>query len=456
MAEGKKLIKKIWAFGVSLYFLLIISILNFKTPLIGEDFALSIPYATYDIPVIQKIPLIFAKIHYQSTVWNARLGEQLAIVFLGFNKVIFNIVNILVTIGFIYLILVYAEGKILKVNLKVIYLMAVCASLLLIIPIAGDIFLWISTATNYLWGVSLLVLFFLPYRFWYSGRDLFDNKPKILQIVFSILAFFAGMTNENTVIAVIVMILAGFLLIKIKLLPPYKYPNWYWRNLGLLSAGYCYLLFSPSTKFRNQYYIKAYGITENGISFYLNKCVKLIGYYFQNTKTLLFILGIFIVALLVIYALNHSTFKEGRKNHFPVLLFLFATSLVSVFALIFAPYFESRALFFHWFWLFVLLMYCTKEIIAHRKELFLMTLPIICFGLFQSGSIYKCTNELYFQSNIRHNYILSEVNRGSRVISVPGIKNTCPNIFSDREGWLVSFNHDEVYYDVDDIQITNP
>jgi hypothetical protein len=269
------------------------------------------------------------------------------------------------------------------------------------------------------------------------------------------LALFAGMTNENTVIAVIVMILAGFLLTRIKLLPPYKFPNWYWRNLGFLTAGYCYLLFSPSTKLRNQYYIKAYGITNEGFSFYLNKFVKLIDHYFQNTKTLIMILGIFIVVLLVIYFIDHSALKKETKTNFLILLFLFTTSFVSVIALIFAPYLEGRALFFNWFWLFVLLIYCTMEIIAHRKEFLLMTVPIICFGLFQSGSIYKCTNDLHFQSNIRHNFILDEINRGSRVISVPGIKNYCPNVFSDREGWLVSFHHDEVFYGVEDIQITN-
>ena len=116
-----------------------------------------------------------------------------------------------------------------------------------------------------------MILFFLPYRLWLSGRDIFLHKPNVYIGIFAFLAILAGMTNENTVIAIIGMIVIGYFLHRFNVVNTISPPRWFWTGLPFLLFGYSYLLLSPSTKMRRDYYLQAFGISSQGISDFIAK-----------------------------------------------------------------------------------------------------------------------------------------------------------------------------------------
>ena len=133
-------IKKIIFFLIIICIFIVIA-LNFIMPRIGEDFALSVPYSHDQVSLIEKSTEIFSKIVQHSKGWNARLGEQLAILFLSFNKTFFNILNIFITIIYCYLVLIYANGDFPKIDIKTSYIFLITFTMFFLLPKSGDIFL---------------------------------------------------------------------------------------------------------------------------------------------------------------------------------------------------------------------------------------------------------------------------------------------------------------------------
>jgi hypothetical protein len=438
------------------YILSFIIVINFKTPLIGEDFALSIPYSHKNENLYEKVSLISNKIVVQSTNWNARLGEQLAIIFLAFNKSFFRILNIIVTFIFFYLILTYAKGDFPSINPTFFFLITLQISIFLLIPKVGDILFWITVASNYLWGVSILILFLLPYRLWYSGKDMFENASIMLRFLFIPLTVLAGMTNENTVIAVILMIIAGFIFAKKGFFKTMPTPRWYWQNMAFLLVGYGYLILSPSTKRRRGYYLELFGTQNEGIIDYLSKSINVLQHYIVSSKNLIILIVIFTLLFLILTKWYGWNLSKKSKDNLVVSLILTFCSFVSVAVLIAAPYLESRSLLFNWFFLFVFFTIIIIELYSQKRILILLTIPLLIIGFAQTPIIFNCSSRLYEEAATRHNEILTQINSGSRHIKVHRFNTYCPRVFSSREGWLIETGHDEVYYGVEDIKIMSP
>lgn len=450
------MIKKISILALFLIYILLLFDLNAKMPLLGEDFALSLPYSDRVLSIFEKVPLLYNKIYFHSIGWNARLGEQLAIVFSSIDKRVFDLLNVLITFFFLYLLITYALGKFPKRNITTLLLFIVGLSILFLLPMAGDNLLWISVVTNYLWSIFLLAVFFLPYRLLFSGRDIFQNKHFLIQGLFFPVALLAGMTNENTIIAVIVIIILGYLFVKTSMIQSITIPKWYWSHFVFLCIGYGYLLLSPSTKLRREYYANAYGIQNPGISYYLKNIFQIIKNYIHASELLLILLGIIIAIYFILALWKHITIPNERRINLLINFFLFAASFVSVVALIVVPYFESRSLLFNWFCLIALMLGILIELINYKEIFLLLTVPILVLGLVKSTNLYHCIIDLSTDSYIRQNNILTQINNGSRDITITRFTDTCNNILSNRDDWLVQFSHDENYYQVDHIYIINP
>ena len=435
---------------------MIVIALNFMMPRIGEDFALSVPYSQHQASWIEKTSQIYTKIVLHSNGWNARLGEQLAILILSFNKTIFNVLNIFVTLIYCFLVLIYAKGDFPKIDFKTSYIYLVTFSIFFLIPKSGDLFLWTSVATNYLWSSFILLFFLLPYRMWLSGRDLFINKPKVIFVFFALIAIFAGMTNENTVIAVIGMIIFGYFFSKNKIKKTISHPKWYWFGLFFLIIGYSYLLLSPSTKMRRDYYLQAYGIQSQGVLDYILRVPEIINQFLVNSKNILIFLVLISLLYIVLQKKKFLELNQENKNNFFVIIYFVLLSFASVAALVFVPYFESRSLLLNWFFLLVLIGNFMFQIFPLKRTIILISLPFVIFGFINISKLCDCTFNLSQESQVRQLSIMNQIDSGSSVIFIDRYKTSCPNFFSDREDWLISFHHDEVYYGVEEIKIINP
>ena len=94
----------------------------------------------------------------------------------GLNPFVFDVLNAIVGSGFIFAFFTLVFGRIPRYK-KDIALIATMLILILITTMFGSIFLWGAGSLNYLWSISFIILFLLPYRF-YVEKDIIKKKGR--------------------------------------------------------------------------------------------------------------------------------------------------------------------------------------------------------------------------------------------------------------------------------------
>lgn len=214
---------------------LAILLLTMLTPLLADDFGYALKNSWIDI---------FKREFQQYMGWGGRsVAHILARIFLSLPKAIFNIVNSLVFVGMTLLMYFHAKGNT-KLDSPTVYLFVV-ASVFLFVPTFGQTVLWVTGSCNYLWMMTLVLLFLLPFRL-----QLEDEKAvhKFFPMGMFFLGVLAGWTNENTGGAAI---LCALLLLGIrKIIYKRKIPLW--MILGVLGSfiGFMVLVLAPGNALR--------------------------------------------------------------------------------------------------------------------------------------------------------------------------------------------------------------
>ena len=159
-----------------------------------------LPPQSDDIRVMQSVGFESAKNSYFH--WNGRIGELL-------HPYIFDIINACVGTIFILCFFVLVFGRIPR-DFKDISTIALILFVLMKCCAFGADFAFISGSLNYLWGICLIVIFLLPYRFALNNQILFSDfggfKIVIFALLFAIIGFFAGMASEQIGILTIIAI----------------------------------------------------------------------------------------------------------------------------------------------------------------------------------------------------------------------------------------------------------
>lgn len=116
-------------------------------------------------------------------------------------------------------------------------------------PAFGQSFLWLVGSANYLYGIGLILIYLIPFRFFSRRRGVRDKKTHLHIVLYIFYVFFmlifgfiAGATNENTSIALIAMVLTFMGYYKmhgIRVMP--------WMVSGLIGniTGCLFMLLSP-------------------------------------------------------------------------------------------------------------------------------------------------------------------------------------------------------------------
>ena len=317
-------VSKTVSISLLIIFACLILIINLKTPLIGEDFVLALPYEYQNAPASIKLPLLFNKIILQAQNWSARVGEQLAIIFASYDKVIFNILNTALFFVFCYFILIYAKGEFPPFSQASTFFLLVLAAniIIIIIPTLGEIFFWLDGSSNYLWSLMILLLYLLPFRMLFAGRDIFDKKP-LLVVAFYFLAILTGFTNENTVPAILVInFLQLIMLIKNKGIT-IRLPKWQWVGTILCGVSFAIFVFLPSTRHRQEYYNSVYGVSNPDITYYWQRAkFILIDYGRAAYILLLFVLGVSVLYIVFGSIRKWKITGDNQKNIKTILMML--------------------------------------------------------------------------------------------------------------------------------------
>ncbi len=268
---------------------------------------------------------------------NGRISTLgLAQILLMLNQTVIDIVLSLFFVALGVLIAFHIEGDI--KNISWIKLFYIYFLLLVVTPAFGQSYLWTNSASIYLAGVVMILIYCVPYR-----KVLYDHmnggvteKP-LAQNIFLFLwmllmGFLAGNSNENMSVGLITIVIAYltiFLIFKVKL------HAWMYGigNIG----GFLALILSPG----NQRRLDSAG----GINFLAipKRFILVAALFFDN-------MGYFVIALVVIIAVIYLYFRKPResilaffKSLSPLGFVYFFGMLGSVFSMIVLPFFPSKA-----------------------------------------------------------------------------------------------------------------
>lgn len=218
-----------------------ISYLNYLTPLFADDFSYSVSFATKE-PLSSVSDLYQSQyLHYFTT--NGRtVIHTLAQVLLRVGKPVLNAVNGVAFAAFCLLICYHGLGSLEKIRAR--HIIAVCAALWFLTPHFGGSYLWVMGAANYLYSPLLILAFLIPYRRALRVRDSGTGRHAVLLSVCSALSgICAGWTNENTSLALIVMVASSLAL---HLYEKARVQPWMWAGLAGNIIGCALLFLSPA------------------------------------------------------------------------------------------------------------------------------------------------------------------------------------------------------------------
>lgn len=321
----KKKIIFAWTIAVSLCFF-IIFFLNILTPMIADDFGYLLIFDGVFQTKVTSISDVFLSQKEHYFLWGGRsVVHFIAQSLLLLPPIIIDTLNTIVYMIYVLLIYFLIKGRksnniglFILINLAVWFLQ----------PAFGDTILWITGSANYLWGMVLVLLFILPYRF-YEGNI---NNKLVIILKTSLLFFYgiiAGWTNENTA--------AGMIVIAILFLLYFRSNDWkipFWGISGILGSiiGYLIMILAPGNLNRageavtSDWLVFAYRLFHHTQDFIVNcGCLNLLGF-------------------IIIILFWHYT-KRNKGNILSLFFIFFIGVLVGVYSMVLSPSFPPRAWF---------------------------------------------------------------------------------------------------------------
>ena len=242
--------------------------------------------------------------------WNGRIGE---ILFSGYFakfvfSPIFDIINAFIGVAFFFFGFVLLFGRVIKDKIDVA-LLAFWFAILGFFGYFGSIFLWGAGSANYLWGVTLIFIFCIPYRlFWdqiynHTQKSSHNLWVNLAYFGFGFLAFLAGMASEFIGVMIIFVIIVSFIYAiyhKISL------PIWQiWGFFGF-AAGWVTLYLSPGSNKRAETANYFMSLGEFFDLSFLDKILTL-NQALNNNYSDIFL--IFLILFSIFYVLKNGKFK---------------------------------------------------------------------------------------------------------------------------------------------------
>lgn len=294
-------------------------LLNFLSPLAGDDFA---HYYGMEGEHVTSVGGIIRNMKIFRNTTNGRVVPHfLVYFFLMFPKPVFNIINAAVSALVAFSAFRYLDEE--KNTASLLVLLALPAAIWLFSSAFGEIFLWLSGAVNYSWGLLLDLTFIYPFFCVYTGRKcaLLDENKKgtLLRFLFLLLAAVTGAYSENGATATIFTAGILWLLIWKK---SRKFPSYMFIACVFAFGGFLFLMLAPAT-----------GSTRIG-----NKIMENIWYCRVLTKQYCTVL---LITYAICFVLHFFTVRDRKKEVFSAILV--CAGLLSVAVFIFAAYIPPRS-----------------------------------------------------------------------------------------------------------------
>jgi len=179
--------------------ILLFLILNIYTPLIADDFSMSLGiYSVGDIP---------NKLYNGYIGWGGGVLWGFSQLFwLLIGKPFFNIANTIFYCAFIFLVQFHITGKQVKQNPALF--LALNIFFWFFVPVWGQDFLWFIGSIAYIWPTVSVLFFLVPFRKRYDNPYYKMNMP--LSVLFLFAGIFAGGATANSGAAVLILLIVYF------------------------------------------------------------------------------------------------------------------------------------------------------------------------------------------------------------------------------------------------------
>jgi hypothetical protein len=369
--------------------------------------------------------------------------------FLLLGKPVYNVINAAAFVGLG--LLIYFTSFLTLKRLRIHWLITIYLLMWTLPPFFGESYLWVSGASNYLYGPMLVLLFLLPYR----RYDTYQRNPGAIKKIFAtilvaLLGLLGGWAGEGIGIAAVFM--AALFILK-TILEKKKLQVWMFSGFVFGLAGMYFGINAPA----NQAKLSNIG----GWPSLQAVVFRLI----QNSLNLItsFLPLLILSALILLYrALNQSGLAKEHQwgLRLPLSAVYGLGALAAVYAYTITPVFPPRA------WngavLFAIVMlscqYSEIEIQSIQLRRAISVVTIVCLlGFFASacGAAYS-NYRTSCEDNARIQSILEQRDAGIMDVVIPTIDADNPyNTFTSHEDRYMQTGVDSQmarYYGVNSIE----
>lgn len=389
---------------------------NFLTLKRGDDYSYAFSWADrYEkmTEFSQLVPSILE--HYQ--VLNGRSVDHFIAQFFiildnnGYGA-IFDVCNSFAYLALLFLMYYHSKGTF--KNFKLWWLGAIHLCLWIFVPAYADCFLWLTGSCNYCWSTVIVLLFMVPFTH-YSFNDNPKKSNIFIKIFLSLLyipfGVIAGNANENTGVAIVVMII--LFAVKAKL-EKKKLPLWMFTGLIGVLVGFIYLLVSPGQHARAER-VGGFG----GIGTWINRAVFIT---FDVFEVLAVPLMILFVALILAFVSN----KKLKLSSFYSFLIPLIGSGSAIYCMMVSPEFPTRS----WTPPIVFAIIAFGQLLSlikptdkiyRRTVCALLAFATICFGTSYITS-YLDIKQTVIAFNEREAYIAEQKAKGETVLVLKPVR----------------------------------
>ncbi|WP_224417675.1 DUF6056 family protein [Modicisalibacter sp. R2A 31.J] len=307
--------------------LVVYGVIFWMAPLQGEDFAFARRFAEGDFGA--RLAWMLQKWPDQFLHWNARLGEQMTILWLNVPPVAYLVAACLAFVGLHALVAALfplRPGWRLR--------LALSAGLTFLLWPAFEVFFWKTANAGYLHPLLLNLLCVAAFTSAPRVRRVADRGGYCAGLCLA--GLLAGFSFENVPLAV-----AAYMLVSWALLADRRH---HWRALLPVVAmvvGWVALMLVPSTAYRRSVYRQIYSVGDTDLAYYLGRASEVSLTFLETAWPLL-------VASLVALALLVHWHRRSRVRQDPRVWWLILPAVLVVGSVSAAPYTEPRAFLLAW------------------------------------------------------------------------------------------------------------
>ncbi|MDR1470652.1 MAG: DUF6056 family protein [Spirochaetaceae bacterium] len=239
------------------------------------------------------------------------------------NKIIFDVCNTIVYSLFIMLICYHSFGSFKKIAPSAFLFVNI--AIWLLTPAWGQDFLWLTGSLNYLWSLTLALLFLVPYRKKYVDNTY--TQKIILSIPLFVLGVITGWGMQNAAGGICVLLIGYFIR---KFFRKEKICLFEVLGTGGILTGFCFLLSASTGQFSG---IKemVFNFAKSPVDFIyycgVPVCIVVVMgveiFWFRKNKVDVLPFGCFLTALVSFFSLAIGYIKE-RALLVPVVFFIIA------------------------------------------------------------------------------------------------------------------------------------